>query len=100
MVYSLQIDEMQMMTQSDRPPEDSVGSTPSQLWRRHRPEHFSTYAPRELIRRLKVIAAIRDVPLWAIVTEALESYLSRFESEHGALPKLADSGRGKSARGG
>ena len=57
--------------------------------RRDRPEHFSTYAPRDLIRGLKVIAAIRDVPLWLIVTDALQEYLHQFESEHGTLPHLA-----------
>ncbi len=54
-----------------------------------RPEHFSTYAPRELVRGLKVIAAIRDVPLWLIVTDALQHYMHRHEQQHGQLPRLA-----------
>jgi len=54
-----------------------------------RPEHFSTYAPRDLVRGLKVIAAVRDLPLWAVVTDALRSYLIRYEEEHGQLPRLA-----------
>ena len=58
--------------------------------RRHeRPDHFSTYTPRELVRRLKVVAAIRDEPLWAIVTVALEQYLKGYEDTHGRLPELA-----------
>jgi len=65
------------------------GSSQRQYPRRHeRPDHFSTYTPRELVRRLKVVAAIRDVPLWAIVTDALEQYLKRFEDTHGQLPQL------------
>lgn len=58
--------------------------------RRPRPDHFSTYVPREVVRRLKVVATIQDVPLWSLVTAALESYLESFESAHGRLPKLAD----------
>ena len=61
------------------------------LWRLERPEHFSTYVPRDLVRRLKVIAALRDLPLWSIVTDALRQYLERFEAEHGRLPELASS---------
>ena len=57
---------------------------------RQRPDHFSTYAPRDLVRRLKVVATIRDIPLWAVVTLALEDYLARFERDHGRLPKLSD----------
>jgi hypothetical protein len=55
-----------------------------------RPEHFSTYVPRSLVRRLKVVATIRDVPLWSIVTAALEDYLERFQEQHGKLPALDD----------
>ncbi len=51
-----------------------------------RPDHFSTYAPRDLVRRLKVIAAIHDVPLWAVVTDAMQAYLERYERDHGRLP--------------
>lgn len=57
--------------------------------RTDRPEPFSTYAPRDLVRRLKVVAALRDVPLWTLVTTALEQYLERYERDHGALPQLA-----------
>jgi hypothetical protein len=57
---------------------------------RARPDHFSTYVPREVVRRLKVVATIQDVPLWSLVTAALESYLAGFERSHGRLPKLAD----------
>ncbi|MCU0303882.1 MAG: hypothetical protein MUC56_07490 [Thermoanaerobaculales bacterium] len=53
-----------------------------------RPDHFSTYVPREVVRRLKVVATIRDVPLWAVVTTALQSYLEVFQKEHGRLPAL------------
>ena len=55
-----------------------------------RPDHFSTYVPREVVRRLKVVATIRDVPLWSLVTAALESYLDGFERSHGRLPELVD----------
>lgn len=55
-----------------------------------RPEHFSTYVPRSLVRRLKVVATIRDVPLWSVVTTALEDYLERFQEQHGKLPALDD----------
>jgi hypothetical protein len=55
-----------------------------------RPEHFSTYVPRSLVRRLKVVATIRDVPLWSVVTAALEDYLERFQEQHGKLPALDD----------
>ena len=58
--------------------------------RRARPEHFSTYVPRGLVRRLKVVATIRDVPLWALVTRALEDYLDAFQNQHGQLPALDD----------
>lgn len=54
-----------------------------------RPEPFSTYAPRDVVRRLKVVAALRDVPLWALVTAALEQFLDQYERDHGALPQLA-----------
>jgi hypothetical protein len=64
-----------------------------------RPEHFSTYVPRELVRRLKVVAAIHDVPLWAIVTDGLERYLQGYEREHGRLPKLSGSGADRAERG-
>ena len=57
---------------------------------RTRPDHFSTYVPRSLVRRLKVVATIRDVPLWALVTLALEEHLERFEKKHGRLPALDD----------
>jgi hypothetical protein len=57
---------------------------------RARPEHFSTYVPRSLVRRLKVVATIRDIPLWAVVTHALEEYLDDFQSTHGKLPALDD----------
>ena len=53
-----------------------------------RPDHFSTYAPRDLVRRLKVIAAIHDVPLWAVVTDAMQAYLERYERDHGRLPDV------------
>ncbi len=57
---------------------------------RTRPDHFSTYVPRSLVRRLKVVATIRDVPLWALVTQALEDYLDTFQKNHGKLPALDD----------
>ena len=63
-----------------------------------RPQNFSTYVPRELVRKLKVVAAIRDVALWTIVTDALELYLARFQDQHGQLPNL-DSGQNDVARG-
>lgn len=63
---------------------------------RTRPEQFSTYVPRGLVRRLKVVATIRDIPLWALVTHALEEYLDTFQKTHGKLPALDDgSTRGK-----
>jgi hypothetical protein len=55
-----------------------------------RPDHFSTYVPRGLVRRLKVVATIRDVPLWSVVTSALEDYLETFQDQHGKLPALDD----------
>jgi len=55
---------------------------------RGRPEHFSTYVPRAVVRRLKVVATIRDVPLWALVTQALEEYLDAFQLRNGRLPEL------------
>jgi hypothetical protein len=55
---------------------------------RVRPDHFSTYVPRSVVRRMKVVATIRDVPLWALVTQALEEYLDAFQSRHGRLPDL------------
>ena len=57
---------------------------------RTRPDHFSTYVPRSVVRRLKVVATIRDVPLWALVTLALEDYLEAFQNTHGQLPALDD----------
>jgi hypothetical protein len=39
---------------------------------------------------LKVVATIRDIPLWAVVTHALEEYLDDFQSTHGKLPALDD----------
>jgi hypothetical protein len=45
--------------------------------------------PRDLVRRLKVVATLQDVPLWALVTRALEGYLKQFERDHGRLPKLS-----------
>jgi len=57
---------------------------------RARPDHFSTYVPRGLVRRLKVVATIRDVPLWALVTHALEDYLDDFQKNHGQLPSFDD----------
>ena len=67
-----------------------AGSSARNPRRRERPDHFSTYVPREVVRRLKVVATIRDVPLWSLVTAALESYLESFERSHGRLPKLTD----------
>ncbi len=55
---------------------------------RTRPDHFSTYVPRSLVRRLKVVATIKDIPLWVLVTLALEDYLDAFQSKHGQLPAL------------
>jgi hypothetical protein len=63
------------------------GSSPAG---RTRPDHFSTYVPRGLVRRLKVVATIRDIPLWALVTHALEQYLDEFQETHGKLPALND----------
>jgi predicted cobalt transporter CbtA len=60
---------------------------------RARPDHFSTYVPREVVRRLKVVATIQDVPLWSLVTAALETYIASFEKAYGRLPKLADERR-------
>jgi len=57
---------------------------------RARPDHFSTYVPRGLVRRLKVVATIRDVPLWALVTHALEEYLDEFQKTNGQLPTFDD----------
>jgi len=63
---------------------------------RTRPDHFSTYVPRSVVRRLKVVATIRDVPLWALVTLALEDYLEAFQRKNGQLPALDDdSSRGR-----
>lgn len=70
---------------------DGVGST-------DRPDHFSTYAPRDLVRRLKVIAAIHDVPLWAVVTDAMQRYLERYERDHGRLPDASGGGRSTKRR--
>jgi hypothetical protein len=41
-----------------------------------------------VVRRLKVVATIRDVPLWALVTQALEEFLDSFQRDHGRLPEL------------
>ena len=57
---------------------------------RMRPDHFSTYVPRGLVRRLKVVATIRDIPLWALVTHALQEYLDVFQEKHGQLPEFDD----------
>jgi predicted cobalt transporter CbtA len=57
---------------------------------RTRPDHFSTYVPRGLVRRLKVVATIRDIPLWVLVTDALEEYLADFQKKYGQLPTLDD----------
>ena len=75
---------------------DRNSDSPSHRWRRERPENFSTYVPRELVRRLKVIAALRDVPLWTIVTDALEQYLEQFQDRHGRLPELANGDKAES----
>ena len=64
-----------------------------------RPEPFSTYAPRDLVRRLKVVAALLDEPVWALVSAALEDYLERFEREHGRLPRLGDESGSAGRRG-
>lgn len=61
--------------------------------RRLRPDHFSTYVPRSLVRRLKVVATIRDMPLWAVVTSALEDYLDEFQEQNGRLPAMDDNAR-------
>jgi len=37
---------------------------------------------------MKVVATIRDVPLWSLVTLALEEFLERFQTQHGQLPTL------------
>ena len=63
-----------------------------------RPDHFSTYAPRDLVRRLKVIAAIHDVPLWAVVTDAMQAYLDRYERDHGRLPGASGARRSANQR--
>jgi hypothetical protein len=42
------------------------------------------------VRRLKVVATIKDVPLWSVVTSALEGYLETFQDQHGKLPALDD----------
>jgi hypothetical protein len=39
---------------------------------------------------LKVVATIRNMPLWALITLALEEYLERFQKKHGQLPTLDD----------
>ncbi len=67
------------------------GTAHSTGLRSERPDHFSTYAPREVVRRLKVVAAIQDVPLWAVVTDALEGYLESYQRRYGPLPRLAGS---------
>ncbi len=66
--------------------------------RADRPEPFSTYVPRDIVRRLKVVSAIRDVPVWSLVTTAIERFLESYESEHGALPELAGDRAGRSRR--
>lgn len=65
---------------------------------RARPDHFSTYVPREVVRRLKVVATIRDMPLWAVVTDALEDHLDAFQKDHGRLPVLDDGSRPERGR--
>lgn len=67
----------------------SAGAGPQPAGR-SRPDHFSTYVPRGLVRKLKVVATIRDVPLWALVTHALEAYLAEFQKTHGQLPTFDD----------
>lgn len=62
----------------------------SEVVDRVRPDHFSTYVPRGVVRRMKVVATIRDVPLWSLVTLALEEYLERFQKQRGQLPELDD----------
>ena len=37
-----------------------------------------------------MVATIRDVPLWALVTHALEEYLDEFQKENGRLPAFDD----------
>ena len=64
-----------------------------------RPEPFSTYASRDLVRRLKVVAALRDQPVWALVSAAIEDYLERFEREHGRLPSLGDEAAERRGKG-
>ena len=66
--------------------------------RRVRPDHFSTYVPRGVVRRLKVVATIRDIPLWEVVTAALEDYLDGFQKQHGKLPALDDGPPGEGSR--
>lgn len=82
---------------------DSTGSSPGAgmaggLESGDRPDHFSTYAPRDLVRRLKVIAAIHDVPLWAVVTDAMRRYLETYERDHGRLPDAGGSRRRSTSR--
>jgi len=55
-----------------------------------RPEPFSTYLPRQLVRRLKVLSAIQDLPMWVVVSQALEDYVGAFEGRHGPLPNLVE----------
>ncbi len=75
---------------SKRPtPSTAASRDPLAGWSRsERPDSFSTYVPRDLVRRVKLIAALMDVPLWTLVTEALAAYVERFESRHGRLPSL------------
>lgn len=82
--------------QPDRLSGNADGSGLRRL-RNDRPDHFSTYVARDLVRRLKVVAAIRDVPLWAVVTEALTQYLERYEGRYGRLPNLEDADTESSA---
>jgi hypothetical protein len=72
----------------------SPSETPAAV-RSTRPEHFSTYVPRRLVRRLKLVATIRDVPLWSLVTAALEDYLDAFQKQYGRLPEMDDEPAGK-----
>jgi len=73
-----------------------IAGSETTVGERTRPDHFSTYVPRSLVRRLKVVATIKDIPLWVLVTLALEDYLDAFQSKHGQLPALDDgSSRGR-----
>jgi hypothetical protein len=77
---------------------DASDTPPRSRHRPDRPDHFSTYAPRDLVRSLKVIAAIRDLPMWAIVTDALEDYVRRYEQDFGRLPRSPSSAEPKQGK--